>query len=144
MAKNVVNLVKDIEARAKTLKRFMGNVYLSDVDDADGIHADRQGSIEPYLMVFTPGVDEGPYSSQGIVSSREDSKTVTVIFQVVGTAYLQVQELAQDVRELFEGYEPPNTSQMRERTAVTTGVPGSATMRPRRRSIVLIFHCILD
>ena len=144
MAKDLAGFIRAVEAEAATLRRFQGNIYLSTVDNADAIHNDREGNIEPYLMIFAPSLDNAEYTGKGIGSSADDSKLGTLIFQVVGAGYMQAQELAQDVRNKFEGLELTTASQLREATSSGSVVPGTSSMRPKRYGVVLFFTFILD
>jgi len=126
------------------LPKFEGRVFEGDVPQGEQIPMDAAGRVRPYLVVIYGGLQRPAQRKRGITSTRDDIKIHTLLFLVTGQTVGQANELSDDVRDVFEGFEPEGAGEMAEETSGNAKYPADSTLKPTRYTNMLAYSLLVN
>lgn len=140
----VTPVAQAIRGRLMEIPKLQGRVYWPNIPEGETIPLDERGRVLPYAILHTGGVFRVAARHRGIGSSRDDVKHHTIAVEVVAGNYYVALEVADDVRDKLEGYEPPHCTQMMEDTSGSTKNPVDSTLKPVRYVYPLYYALMIS
>lgn len=145
MTGKVSPIAAQITARAKEMiPKFEGRVFEGDVPQGNEIPVDELGRVRPYLTIIYGGLQRVARARRGITTVRDDLKIHTLLFLVTGQTVGQANDLSDDVRDVFEGFEPEGASEMVEETSGNAKYPADSTLKPTRYTNMLAYSLLVN
>lgn len=140
----VTPVARAIRDRILTIPKLQGRVFWPNPPEGDSLPLDDKQRVLPYVALYTGGTFRPAARHRGIVTSRADIKHHTVGVEVVAGFMETALEVADDVRDILEGFEPPNSSQLVEDTSGTSKRPVDSTLKPVRYVYPLYYALIIS
>lgn len=116
-------------------------VHRGQITDGARVPTDAAGRMLPYISVVFGGRGKASHELQGIGSTRDDLKLFSFGIECYAGDPVELDELADRIVDILEGYEPVNAGEIGVMTSGRIQNPADVKQNHSRAGLGLIFQC---